>query len=112
MKEDFLALLLDMVTNDKDCQVKAMYAISCIIRECPLAQEKFLSSDYNGPSVIMNATMSSGAHEKLRVKASFFISSLCQVKKFFLKRIVILKMSQPLIKHIKNISTNFLNFGT
>jgi len=78
VKEDFLALLLDMVTNDKDCQVKAMYAISCIIRECPLAQEKFLSSDYNGPSVIMNATMSSGAHEKLRVKASFFISSLCQ----------------------------------
>merc|ERR1711944_206199 len=74
VKEEFLPLLLEMITNDRQCQVKAMYAISCIIRECPLAQEKFLSSDFNGPTVIMNATMSSGAHEKLRVKASFFIS--------------------------------------
>merc|ERR1711920_1150792 len=73
--------LLDLITNDHQCQVKAMYAISCIIRECPLAQEKFLN-DYNGPSVIMNATMTAGGNqeinEKLRIKGSFFISSLCQ----------------------------------
>ena len=81
VKDNFLPLLLDLITNDHQCQVKAMYAISCIIRECPLAQEKFLN-DYNGPSVIMNATMTSGGdqeiNEKLRIKGSFFISSLCQ----------------------------------
>ena len=46
-----------------------------------LIREKFLN-DYNGPSVIMNATMTSGGdqeiNEKLRIKGSFFISSLCQ----------------------------------
>jgi len=80
VKEDFLPMLLEMITNDRQCQVKAMYAISCIIRECPLAQEKFLNH-YNGPSIVMNATMTignQGDNEKLRIKASFFISSLCQ----------------------------------
>lgn len=82
VKEEFLPLLLEMITNDRQCQVKAMYAISCIIRECPLAQEKFLNH-YNGPSMVVNATMTrgngnQGNNEKLRIKASFFISSLCQ----------------------------------
>merc|ERR1712018_440407 len=82
VKEEFLPLLLEMITNDRQCQVKAMYAISCIIRECPLAQEKFLNH-CNGPSMVVNATMTrgngnQGNNEKLRIKASFFISSLCQ----------------------------------
>jgi len=80
VKEDFLPMLLEMISNDRHCQVKAMYAISCIIRECPLAQEKFLNH-YNGPTIVMNATMTTGNqgnNEKLRIKASFFISSLCQ----------------------------------
>jgi len=82
VKEEFLPLLLEIITNDRQCQVKAMYAISCIIRECPLAQEKFLNH-YNGPSMVVNATMTrgngnQGNNEKLRIKASFFISSLCQ----------------------------------
>jgi len=80
VKEEFLPILLDMITNDRQCQVKAMYAISCITRESTLAQEAFLNQ-YNGPSIIMNATMTTENQEnngKLRIKAFFFISSLCQ----------------------------------
>ena len=78
VKEGFLTLLLDMIANDKACQVKVMYAISCINRECPYAQDKFLN-EFNGPTIIMNATMTSTCpNDKLRIKACFFISSLSE----------------------------------
>jgi len=79
VKEDFLEMLLDMITNDKECQVKAMYAISCMVRECAFAQDKFLNVNVNGPAVIMNASLNSTCpNDKLRIKACFFISSLCE----------------------------------
>jgi len=85
VKEQFLELLFQILTSDVECQVKAMYAISCIIRECPMAQDKFL--EMNGPSLVMNTTMESKS-DKLRIKACFFISALCEenptVKKAFI----------------------------
>lgn len=79
VQEEFLPMLLEMITNDQESQVKAMYAISCLIREFAMAQDKFLHA-LNGPSVILNATMqtSTNPNDKLRIKACFFISSLCQ----------------------------------
>lgn len=81
VKENFLPKLLEMLSTDTVgiVRIKSQYAISCIVRECKDAQEKFLS-DYNGPSYIMNAIMSSGGenNDKLRVKACFFISALCE----------------------------------
>jgi len=99
VKEEFLPMLLDMVTNDRQCQVKAMYAISCINRECPLAQEKFLNS-YNGPSIIMDATMTAGnqtTNEKLRIKGSFFISSLCQENEMAKKAFIEMGLGRQLL---------------
>merc|ERR1711944_151190 len=79
VQEEFLPMLLEMITNDQESQVKAMYAISCLIRQFAMAQDKFLHA-LNGPSVILNATMqtSTNPNDKLRIKACFFISSLCQ----------------------------------
>ncbi len=90
VKDGFLPLLLESVTKDQGqtCQVKAMYALSCIIRECPEAQEAFLNQ-HNGPEMIMNATMSNKSSEKLKIKGCFFVSSLCEesevAKKIFIE---------------------------
>ena len=85
VQDGFLDQLFHMLTNDPESQVKAMYAISCIIRECPSAQDKYLNM--NGPSLVMNTTMES-KNEKLRIKACFFISAICEenkdVKKAFI----------------------------
>ena len=81
IKDDFLSNLLQMISNDKGqgCQIKAMYAISCLTRESKIAQDKFLEPSTNGPSIILNSTMGSGAaNDKLRIKACFFISALCE----------------------------------
>ena len=75
VKENFLELLFNILKSDYDVQVKAMYAISCIVRDSSMAQDKFL--ELNGPAVVMNTTMESKS-EKLRIKACFFISALCE----------------------------------
>merc|ERR1719412_355333 len=84
VQDDFLPTLMDILANDKSsCQIKALYAISCITRECSLAQDKFLN-DLNGPSLIMNTTLTLSTDQnrqtvdKLRTKACFYISSLCE----------------------------------
>ena len=79
VEDDFLPILMDILANDdkSSCQIKALYAISCVTRECSLAQDKFLN-DLNGLSLIINTTLVSDANEKLRTKACFYISSLSE----------------------------------
>ena len=83
VEEGFLPMLMDILSNDENCQIKALYAISCITRECSLAQDMFLN-ELNGPSLIMNTTLTMSTDQnrqtvdKLRTKACFYISSLCE----------------------------------
>ena len=76
VEDDFLPILMEILSSDKACQVKALYAISCITRECSLAQDKFFN-DLNGLSLIINTTLVSDANERLRTKGCFYLSAIC-----------------------------------
>lgn len=61
---------------DEGVQVKALYAISCIIRENEVASLKF-DSEADGLGVLIRALQRDSKSPKLRLKACFLISSLC-----------------------------------
>lgn len=66
-----ILLQLDKDENELS-RVKSLYAVSCIIRNCPAAQEQFMSED--GLSILVRA-MQSGV-EKLRMKSAFVLSNV------------------------------------
>nr|CAG4640403.1 EOG090X0EEI [Daphnia pulex] len=75
LNEDLLPILLKMLEND-DCEearIKALYAISCLTRECAEAQDAFVHCD--GFSSLLRALQSSLG--KLKIKASFLLTCLC-----------------------------------
>jgi len=86
VSEGFLDLLVTQLDQDTDehCQVKALYAISCIARDEPLALSKFGQLD--GWSVIVKAVQRDSA--KLRTKGCFMISSASQVSGQVVKEMV------------------------
>lgn len=73
------AKLLPVLSSLVDCdphelvRIKALYALSCLIRENPNALVEF--GENNGFSVLLRA-MQSGV-EKLQIKSAFLLSSLC-----------------------------------
>ncbi|KAG8226359.1 hypothetical protein J437_LFUL007716 [Ladona fulva] len=67
-----LLKLLDQ-SSDDSTRVKALYAISCIVRDSRDALHKFLQHD--GFSVLLRAMQSDV--DKLKIKASFLLTSLC-----------------------------------
>jgi len=71
--EGFIQLLLQQLDSDSDdkCQVKAMYAISCISRESPETLTKF--GDIDGWSVVLRAVQRD--NDKLVTKGCYFISA-------------------------------------
>ncbi|KAG0711690.1 Hsp70-binding protein 1 [Chionoecetes opilio] len=71
-----LPQLLSIIDGDEDTttRVKAMYAVSCLIRDYPEGEKAFMEA--NGFSFLMRA-MQSGV-EKLVVKATFLFSRLIQ----------------------------------
>ena len=77
IEEHFLELLLNQVDTDSDemCQVKAMYAISCISREHPKALTKLGSLD--GWSVLLRAIQRDNV--KLTTKGCYFLTSAVTV---------------------------------
>ncbi|CAG5117052.1 unnamed protein product [Candidula unifasciata] len=70
-----LAPLLLMVETDPNptVRVKALYAISCLIRSYAHALQQFMAHD--GLSVLVKATTSD--NDRLRVKATFLLSTIC-----------------------------------
>jgi len=75
LKENILPLLLKVLEDDccKEARVKALYALSCLIRECPEAQAVFVEHDgFSSLLRVLQAPV-----EKLRVKASFLLKALC-----------------------------------
>ncbi|XP_058792574.1 hsp70-binding protein 1 isoform X2 [Phymastichus coffea] len=71
----FMPILLHMVDCDthEQARIKALYAVSCIVRGQPDAL-KYIET-YDGYSVLMRAIQSSV--EKLQIKSAFLLSSLC-----------------------------------
>lgn len=72
-----LKMLVNLLqgSNDEVVKVKALYAISCLIRENPKAIHAF-DKQCDGLSALLQAIQYSSATNKLRIKASFLISSL------------------------------------
>ncbi|KAK8739890.1 hypothetical protein OTU49_003247 [Cherax quadricarinatus] len=70
---NIMPVLLHMIDTDEDNQarVKAMYAVSCLIRHCPKGEEQFLKTD--GLSYLMRAMQSDV--EKLVVKSAFILTN-------------------------------------
>ena len=78
---DILVRLLDTDPSES-VRVKSLYAISCLIRDNDSAQEVF-ESRLDGLSVLLRAIDSSNPlskDNKLRIKASFLMTSLCRRK--------------------------------
>lgn len=75
LSSGLLPTLLEMVDTgaSEAVKVKSLYAISCIVRNCPEALEAF--SKHDGFSVLLRAMQSDV--EKLRVKSAFLLSALC-----------------------------------
>ncbi|XP_071545640.1 hsp70-binding protein 1 [Panulirus ornatus] len=71
---NIMPVLLHMLDTDEDRQarVKALYALSCLIRDCPKGEAEFFEAD--GSSYLMRA-MQSGV-EKLVVKSAFLLNKL------------------------------------
>lgn len=74
--DGFIPCLVTILDTDLDenCRFKALSAISCLIRDNPTGQEEFLKR--NGCEVVLRNIQTSKI--RLRVKACFFISSVCQ----------------------------------
>ncbi|CAK9815132.1 Hsp70-binding protein 1 [Anthophora quadrimaculata] len=68
-------ILLNMVDTDpaEAVRIKALYAVSCIVREHPTSL-KYMDM-YDGYSVLFRAMQSSV--KKLQIKSAFLLSSLC-----------------------------------
>lgn len=86
VSEGFLDLLVVQLDQDSDehCQVKALYAISCISRDEPVALAKFGQLD--GWGVLVRAVQRDSP--KLRTKGCFMISSASQVSGQVVKEMV------------------------
>jgi len=84
--EGFLDLLVVQLDQDSDehCQVKALYAISCMVRDQPLSLAKF--GQIGGWSVLVRAVQRDNT--KLRTKGCFMISSASQVSGQVVKEMV------------------------
>ncbi|KOC68800.1 Hsp70-binding protein 1 [Habropoda laboriosa] len=68
-------ILLNMIDTDpaEAARIKALYAVSCIVREHPISLKYMDIND--GYSVLLRAMQSSV--KKLQIKSAFFLSALC-----------------------------------
>ncbi|CAB3379931.1 Hypothetical predicted protein [Cloeon dipterum] len=92
--------LLQMVKEDPEpeVKVKALYALSCSLRDYPPSLEYIVK--YDGFSVLLSAMQSN--IEKLQIKAAFLLSALCSesnaVKEHVLKQKLIDHLAEMLSK--------------
>lgn len=70
-----LTNILDKETSEQ-VRIKALYAISCLIRDNKDAARRF-DTDHDGLSVLLRAMQQETETHKLRIKSSFLITALC-----------------------------------
>lgn len=76
LQNGLMPTILHMLDTDPDPMVKtkALYAVSCLTRECEEATVQFLSQD--GFSVLMRAMQTD--IEKVKIKSAFMLSGICK----------------------------------
>jgi hsp70-interacting protein len=79
LESNLLSVLVQRLDTDTNntVRVKALYAISCLIRDNNDAQKSF-DSELDGLSILLRAIQVETEDHKLRIKASFLVTSLCQ----------------------------------
>lgn len=77
LESGMLKMLVNLLqgSNDETVKVKALYAISCLIRDNQRAIHAF-DKQCDGLSALLQAIQVTSVTNKLRIKASFLISSL------------------------------------
>ncbi|XP_012252016.2 hsp70-binding protein 1-like isoform X1 [Athalia rosae] len=75
LEAGLMPILLNMVDTDpsEQTRIKALYAVSCLVREYPISLRHLDVND--GYSVLLRAMQS--PVEKLQIKSAFLLSSLC-----------------------------------
>merc|ERR1719158_1791150 len=97
LDEGFLQTLLDQLDKDTDphCQVKALYAVSCLVRESKQGLAKLADSD--GWSVLVRALQRDD--NKLRTKGCFFIGAVANAAPEMVEEMV----STGLVLHLATL---------
>lgn len=95
LRMEIMKPLLEKLCNDddKNVKIKALYAISCLIREYPKGLEMFLT--YNGVQALVNTIKI--PNEKIKLKCCFLISAVCknqQIKSELTKKMIIPELIQ------------------
>ncbi|GLH13986.1 Uncharacterized protein GBIM_18445 [Gryllus bimaculatus] len=118
LEAQLLPVLSSLVDNDPNEQVKvkALYAISCLVRENKKALKEF--NEKNGYSVILRAMQSD--IEKLKIKSAFLLSSLCsqneQIKDELCEMGFVVQLAgmvtdfhQPVLEHLLSALLNLVS---
>ncbi|KAL1500806.1 hypothetical protein ABEB36_006248 [Hypothenemus hampei] len=98
LDNEFIPILLNMIKEDQDVSVviKAVYALSCIVRHNPDGFSQFIN--YNGPAILLTTFQRN--EDKLITKVTFFLDSLCTTHPDFKSRLVFLDYVPNLIQAI------------
>lgn len=96
LKDDFLPVLLEIFDNDasEDSRFKALSAISCLVRDNLDGQQSFLQ--LNGCSVLLR-NIQQTSQTRLRVKACFFMSAVCEENPTFKEAFLSMGMVHQLV---------------
>lgn len=96
LDNEFVPKLLSLLEKDEDNQVavKALYALSAIVRHSEEGFSQFIH--YNGPVILLKAL--DRGDDKLITKSTFLLDSLCQSQPDFKSRLVFLEFVPVLIR--------------
>lgn len=78
VEQNYLPLLLDILEKDEEIVVviKALYAISCFVRDCTDGFNQLIN--YGGLSILLKTLEKD--EDKLRTKITFLLSTMCRMK--------------------------------
>ncbi|XP_053383847.1 hsp70-binding protein 1-like [Mercenaria mercenaria] len=105
LQHDLLPTILHMLDTDNNStvKVKALYAVSCLIRDCEEGLDGFLSHD--GFSVIMRAMQTD--IDKLKIKSAFMLSSICSDNNKCKDIVCDIGMIDQLVGHLSEEHSSF-----
>lgn len=105
LQNKMLPVLLELLDKDDNStvKVKALYAVSCLTRDCQEAQKIFTDND--GFSVLMRAMQQDV--EKLKIKAAFMLSALCNNTPEYKDILCDIGMIDQLVGHLNEEHSNF-----
>ncbi|KRT83430.1 HEAT domain-containing protein [Oryctes borbonicus] len=86
IENDFLPIILEILDKDEDDDVcvKALYALSCIVRENRDGCSKFL--ELQGLEIMLKTIKK--FNDKLRTKSAFFLEALCVMRRDIIEKLM------------------------